>query len=422
MRGALSAANVEADADGNAVAPELTLTTADGTVVPTGAYTVAYKDAEGNPVAAEELKVAGSYTAVATGDGIGCFGKVEASFTIVKAGNCIAKAEQDGTLEYSGEALAPKLKVTDKNGAEILADNYTVSYTDKDGNPVAELKEIGTYTATVTAAGSQYVGSTTCEVTVSAQDVADQVEVTLNRSVYDYQSTPRWLNDSEPQGNYLSIARKSKAVDVDATVKLGDEVLQEGIDYKIVSTGDVTSSLEDSESHKATFVVEMMGKYAGTKTSNEFKYTINERIAKNYEYKGVKFSYAVNNDGTAVITGLGVDLTTEHASQADIAKAYTANWDGETVIIPGTVEDTDGTKHDVVAVSDCAFSLPRTSDQIADGKRDIWNGAKKLVVEQGIKEIGYAALPLGTVYCDIEELSCPRAWRSYIPARSVLAR
>ena len=407
--GALTAANVEADADDNAVAPELTLTTADGTVVPAGAYTVAYKDAGGNPVAADDLKAAGNYTVVATGDGIGCFGEVETSFSIVKAGNCIAKAEQNGTLEYSGETLVPKLKVTDKNGAEVSAGNYTVSYVDKDGNPVAaaDLKEIGTYAATVTATGSQYVGSATCEVTVSAQDVADQVEVTLNRSVYDYQSTPRWLNDSEPQGNYLSIARKSKAVDVDATVKLGDKVLQEGVDYKIVSTGDVTSSLEDSESHKATFVVEMMGKYAGTKTSDEFKYTINERIAKNYEYKGVKFSYAVNNDGTAVITGLGVDLTKEHASQADIAKAYTASWDGETVTIPGTVEDTDGTKRAVVAVSDCAFSLPRTGDQIADGKRDIWNGAKKLVIEQGIKEIGYAALPLGTVYCDIEELSLP---------------
>jgi hypothetical protein len=407
--GALTAANVEADADGNAVAPELTLTTADGTVVPAGAYTVAYKDADGNPVAADDLKAAGNYTVVATGDGVGCFGEVESSFSIVKAGNCIDKAEQDGTLEYNGETLAPKFKVTDKNGVEVPAGSYTVSYADKDGNSVAaaDLKEIGTYTATVTAAGSQYVGSTTCEVTVSAQDVADQVEVTLNRSVYDYQSTPRWLNDSEPQGNYLSIARKSKAVDVDATVKLGDKVLQEGVDYKIVSTGDVTSSLEDNQSHKATFVVEMMGEYAGTKASDEFKYTINERIAKNYEYKGVKFSYAVNNDGTAVITGLGVDLTKEHASQSDVAKAYTANWDGETVTIPGTVEDADGTKHAVVAVSDCAFSLPRTDDQIADGKRDIWNGAKKLVIEQGVKEIGYSALPLGTGYCNVEELSLP---------------
>ena len=408
-KGALTAANVEADADGNAVAPELALTTADGTVVPAGAYIVAYKDADGNLVAAEDLKTVGNYTAVATGDGIGCFGSLEAPFAIVKAGNCIAKAEQDGTLEYSGQALTPKLKVSDKNGVEVSADNYTVSYTDKDGNSVAaaDLKEIGTYTATVTAAGSQYVGSTTCEVTVSAQDVADQVEVTLNRSVYDYQSTPRWFNDSEPQGNYLSIARKSKAVDVDATVKLGDKVLQEGVDYKIVSTGDVTSSLEDNQSHKAAFVVEMMGEYAGTKASDEFKYTINERIAKNYEYKGVKFSYAVNNDGTAVITGLGVDLTKEHASQSDIAKAYTANWDGEMVTIPSTVEDVDGTKHAVVAVSDCAFSLPRTDDQIADGKRDIWNGAKKLVIEQGVKEIGYSALPLGTGYCNIEELSLP---------------
>ena len=403
--GTLAAANVEADADGNAVKPELTLTTVDGVVVPAGAYTVEYKDSDNNTVAAEDLKKTGTYTVVATGDGVGCFGSLEASFTIVKAGNHIASSKQVGSLEYSGQALAPQLKVVDGNGLEVSSDNYIVSYTDKGGNPIAELKEVGTYTATIKAVGSQYVGSTTCEVTVSTQDVADQVEVVLNRTVYDYQSTPIWFDETNPSGNQVVIDRKSKAIDVDATVSLGDKVLQEGVDYVIKSAGDITSSLEDGKSHIATFEVELMGNYGGTKTDSSFSYVINKRIAKTYEYMGVSFSYAVNNDGTAVITGLGVDLP-QKATQADIAKAYSANWDGETVTIPGTVEDNDGTKHTVVAVSDCAFSLHNTGELGAD-TRDIWNGAKKLVIEKNIKEIGYGSMRLGTGYCNVEELSLP---------------
>ncbi len=403
--GALSAANVEADADGGAVAPELSVTSADGIAVPAGAYAVSYKDADGNAVDGE-LTAAGSYTAVVTGDGVGCFGTLEAPFFIVAAGNSISSAEQSGSLEYSGNALVPQLKVTDKNDKEVSAENYTVTYVDKDGNPVAaaDLKEIGTYTATVTAVGSQYVGSATCDVIVAAQDVADQVEVTLNRSTYDYQSTPIWFKDSYPSGNMVVIDRKSKAVDVDATVKLGDKVLTEGVDYVIKSTGDVTSSLEDGKSHEATFVVELQGNYSGTVSSDAFAYTVNSRIAKTYEYRGVKFSYAVNNDGTAVITGLGVDLP-QAATQDDIAKAYAQSWDKETVTIPGTIVEADGTQRIVTSVSDCAFSLHSLGGAIDE--RDIWNGAKKLVIEKNIKEIGYGAMSLGTGYCNIEELSLP---------------
>ena len=404
--GTLSTANIEADANGGAVAPELTVTDSDGAVVPASAYVVSYKDANGDAVAPEDLKAAGTYTAVVTGDGAGCFGTLEAPFSIVSAGNSIDTVEQVGSLVYTGEVLVPQIKVTDKNGKDVPADNYTVTYTDKDGYLIsdADLKEIGTYTATVAAVGTQYIGTASCEVTISAQAVADQVEVTLNRNTYDYQSTPVWFKDSYPSGNMRAIDRKSKAVEVDATVKLGDKVLTEGVDYVIKSTGDVTSSFEDTISHEATFVVELQGIYTGTVSSDTFKYTINNRIAKTCEYKGVKFSYAVNNDGTATITGLGVDLVGS-STQADIAAAYTTNWDGETVTIPGTVDD-NGTQRNVVSVSDYAFTVPSSGDW-SGSKRDIWNGAKKLVIEKNIKEIGYNAMPLSTTYCDVEELSLP---------------
>lgn len=404
--GALTAANIEADTNSGAVVPELFVTDSDGAVVPESAYAVTYKDANGNAVAAEDLKNAGNYTAVVTGDCAGCFGTLETPFSIVAAGNSIASAEQVGSLVYTGNALVPEFKVTDKNGKDVPAENYTVAYTDKDGNALNEtdLKEIGTYTATVAAIGTQYIGTASCEVAISAQAVADQVEVTLNRNTYDYQSTPVWFNDSYPSGNMRAIDRKSKAVDVDATVKLGDKVLTEGVDYVIKSTGDVTSSFEDTASHEATFVVELQGIYSGTVSSENFKYIINNRIAKTCEYKGVKFSYAVNNDGTATITGFGVDLVGS-STQADIAAAYTTNWDGETVTIPGTVDD-NGTQRTVVSVSDCAFTIPSSGDW-SGSKRDIWNGAKKLVIEKNIKEIGYNAMPLNTIYCDIEELSLP---------------
>lgn len=408
--GALSVANLEVDPDGKTVTPEIKVTGADGEDVPAAAYAVSYKDAEGNTIDAANLTAVGEYTAVVTA-AEGATGKLEAKFAIVAADSSIVSAEQDGTLTYSGEAQTPQFKVTDKAGKLVDAKNYKVTYIDADGNAVADLVNAGTYKATITATGAQYAGSATCDVVIGAQDDISQVQVTLNRTAYDYQSTPEWVEEQYTKvDSSTRIAYKSKAVDVDATVKVDDKVLQEGVDYVIKSTGDRVSSLEDKQSHAATFVVELMGNYSGTKTSDEFKYVVNKRIEHTVWYKGVSFSYAVNNDGqTAVITGLGVDLDA-NSTQADIAKAYnTAEFNAdEGVFIPGTIETEDGKTLQVVTVADRAFSVPGYAKSTATpDSRDIWNGAKKLTIEKGIKEIGYGAMGLGVRFCNVEELSLP---------------
>ncbi len=405
--GTLSVANLAANDDGSAVTPELKVTGKDGEAVPAIAYTVSYEDSKGNAVDAASLATPGKYKAVVAGVPEGASGQLETDFAIVKAGNAFTSAVQDGALTYNGQAQTPRFKFADAQGNVVaVGDNYSVTYVDKNGNAVAPdaLVNAGTYTATVAAAAnSEYAGSATCEVTIGAQDVSEQLQVTLNRTVFDYQSTPEWEQSEYVVDSTTRIGRKSKAPDVVAAVKLGDATLTEGVDYTIKQVGNITSSLDDKDSHEATLTVELLGNYSGEVSQ---KYTVNKRIEHVVEHRGVKFSYAVNNDGTAVITGLGVDLDAD-STQEDIAKAYTSAFDpNEGVFIPGSIE-VDGKTLQVVGVSDCAFSLPGYAANSGRAYRDVWNGAKKLTVEKGIKEIGYSALNLDTDKSKVTAISLP---------------
>ncbi len=389
------------------IAKMLTVTDADGNKVPACAYTVTYKDADGNDVT--ELKKWGVYTATITANPEGATGELQTKFALVGKSYAIWSVVQDGELTYNGKVQEPQLKVLDWDDNEVSPDNYEVTYTDADGNVVAAdaLRDAGTYTATVKAKGLEYANKSdtscaSCKVTIAVQDVASQVQVKLERTDYDYQATPVWFKDSYEQGNLVHKDRKSKAIDVLASVTLEDGTkLVKGVDYDIVSDGDVFSTDEDSQSHKATFTVQLKGNYSGTVTPENNEYTINSRLTHVVTYKGVKFSYAVDNDGKAIITGLGVDLKGD-TTQSAIAAAYDG-WDGETVTIPASFTD-NGKTYEVVGVSDCAFTIPSPDGSLTWDSRDIFNSAKKLVIEKGVKEIGYGAFSLGTTHCDIEEI------------------
>lgn len=82
--------------------------------------------------------------------------------------NNVSLSETSST--YDGTAKTPAVQV----GIEgITASDYTVSYT-KEGAPVSEIKEAGTYTVTVTAVNSEKcTGTGTVTYTVNALNLAD---------------------------------------------------------------------------------------------------------------------------------------------------------------------------------------------------------------------------------------------------------
>lgn len=151
---------------GNAVAVVPVVKNGLKTLVVGTDYMVTYKNAAGTEVAAADLKAVGSYTVTIAGTGsygikpTGYFGSITKGFTISTAPLKDFTIDDIPSLEYTGQTLVPQVVAKDGETVLTTPDDYTVSYKDASGAPVAapDLKAVGNYTAVVTGCGN-YTGT-----------------------------------------------------------------------------------------------------------------------------------------------------------------------------------------------------------------------------------------------------------------------
>ena len=388
---------------GGAAKPEVVVRDAEGREVAPAAYKATYFEGDapvGGPISHE-----GRYRVEVAGDGVGCMGEASADFAVVAADRALASARQVEPLAFTGEAVTPVFEVLDAGGRTVPDGSYAVAYADEQGCSVeaGDLVAAGTYTATVTAVGGSYAGSVSCEVVVdSAKVTADDVSVVFNRGPYDYIKSLDWAKldgydqDVQPRDKarvYLSAP--IEPTEGDFTVKLDGEELVAGRDYEVTIDGRMRSDKDDQDA-KVPFKVKLCGNYSGEISSADLEgaptVTINKRIAHTVWHKGVLFSYAIDTDGAAVITGLGVDLTAS-STAADLAKAFNAGVWGQRVCVPAKITD-GGVTYEVKEICPNAFVVPRDGVNSAGKTMDFLNGATALEIEEGIQKVGAQAFSL----------------------------
>ena len=199
------------------------------------------------------------------------------------------------------------------------------------------------------------------------------------------------------------------------TVKLDGKVLEEGVDYELIN--DVVEYDKWDQDNKLEWTVQFIGKYSGQKKVCDL--TVKSRLSRTYEYKGVKFTYALSGD-KAVITGLAVTVpyigdveeeiladgqrTEEESAKLEAlgeehqklvnSAVYTAAWDGKTITIPEEIKVGE-TIYKVEGVSDIAFCNNNTVQNATGGiyaeKFNLFSTATKIVVEPGLEYIGNSA-------------------------------
>lgn len=81
-------------------------------------------------------------------------------------------------LEYDGEAKVVTVRIVGEDGTEIT-DGYTVKYVDEANNEVSQLKEVGTYTITVTYEGNETYKANTYTTTLTITPIRVSSNTTL---------------------------------------------------------------------------------------------------------------------------------------------------------------------------------------------------------------------------------------------------
>ncbi|MGI6216176.1 MAG: cell wall-binding repeat-containing protein [Coriobacteriales bacterium] len=174
---------------GEAVSPEVKVTDGETELVVGTDYTVAYKDADGNDVTADQLVGPGDYTAVISGTGT-YGGTVEKAFSIEKTTLTEDMVASVDNPRYTGEALAPAVSLKDGDTELVEGTDFTVAYKDAEGNDVAatDLKEIGSYTVVFTGTG-KYEGTVETTFDVLSQYSSDDIYDLITNARVDLAST-----------------------------------------------------------------------------------------------------------------------------------------------------------------------------------------------------------------------------------------
>ena len=157
--------------------PTVSVTDADGNVVDSNLYTTDV---------ASKTDV-GSYTVTVTADENQTLviNEGTANWAIVPAALTSAAAAD---IAYTGEAVTPNLVVY-AGDTTVTAGDYTVTYADAAGNAVTELKEVGSYVATVTGTGN-YGGTVVCSFDISQSVAAVTVEAIADQTYDGNPKTP----------------------------------------------------------------------------------------------------------------------------------------------------------------------------------------------------------------------------------------
>ncbi|MBD5133520.1 MAG: S-layer homology domain-containing protein [Clostridiales bacterium] len=86
------------------------------------------------------------------------------------------------TATYNGKKQEPTVTIRDNNGYEINGSEYTVTYTDGEGNAVASPTGVGTYTLTITATGANYDFTGNTKTATFEILPADQTPLTITNT------------------------------------------------------------------------------------------------------------------------------------------------------------------------------------------------------------------------------------------------
>ena len=109
-----------------------------------------------------------------------------------------------GDEKYDGAAKNPKVTV---EGRELDSDDYDVTYKDAGGNEVAEPKDAGTYTITITGKGS-YTGTTIQAITIEQAKPkyvpsTEPIDGTMNQKDQEESlGSPKGVNNQELSGTW----------------------------------------------------------------------------------------------------------------------------------------------------------------------------------------------------------------------------
>lgn len=166
---------------------------------------------------------------------------------------------------YNGEVLKPVVKVTDAADTEkVLTEDvdYFVTYTQPAQRSAAdEYVNAGDYTVAVTGMG-EYYGTATKTFTIEPKQMTFDVAADSDSAIYDGQSKTPTL-----------------------TIKDGDTVLTEGIDYTVSYTYGSDSNAADFagaefvNAGEYTILVTGIGNYAGS--TGKFVFTVKQNNSDN---------------------------------------------------------------------------------------------------------------------------------------------
>ena len=86
------------------------------------------------------------------------------------------------TATYNGKKQGPTVTIKDNNGCEINGSEYTVTYTDGEGNVTTDPTDVGTYTLTITATGTNYDFTGNTKTATFEILPADQTPLTITNT------------------------------------------------------------------------------------------------------------------------------------------------------------------------------------------------------------------------------------------------
>ena len=195
---------------GSAIVPTVTVTDGQKTLQAGVDYTVSYTR---NNAVVSEMKDAAEYKVVVTGKG-NYKSEGKQTFTI-KAANLSDPTTGGGKLDvqvypstgvFDGTDHKSKIKLVVTFNDIVLdpARDYTVSYQGSDGQPASQLKDVGTYTITVTGrANSNYTGtaSATYTITDASASGGQALTVELSQDSFTYNGSEQKPTVTVKDGN-----------------------------------------------------------------------------------------------------------------------------------------------------------------------------------------------------------------------------
>ncbi len=255
----VSLKNIYMYTDGGApVQPELYVISGTKRLEPDVDYTVIYQDKRGAQLS--EITDAGDYKVIVTG--IGRYsGKVTKKLTLISENNKelddrlteVTLVSEIESLIYTGKAVTPQIKVTDKvNGAELtLGADYKVSYIDN--------KTAGAARIVVKGKGV-YKGEVVKTFDILPKDLGTLVQETEGQPIF-HENTTVSLN----KYTYVYNGKKQQPK---LTIKDGKTTLKENKDFNVAysAAGNAENAAARAYADRYTMTVTFQGNYAGTAT------------------------------------------------------------------------------------------------------------------------------------------------------------